>query len=78
VKLYEYVAILGTLANHGPINPAQMVSLVSIDHDKLKLALSFLQNQGFLLSETPDGKILPSYSITKRGLRILDFFRYQK
>jgi predicted transcriptional regulator len=77
VKLNEYIAIIGTLAQHGPLNPAQIVSLSSsIDYDKLKLALAFLLSQDLLL-ETSEGKVFPCYSITERGLRILKYFSYR-
>ena len=77
VRLDEYVAILGTLTHHGPINPAQMVSLSSMDYNELMLALSFLHRNGCVLLETSGGRVFPSYSITERGLRILEFFNYR-
>ena len=76
VKLDEYVALLGTLANYGPIDAAQITSLTSIQRDKLMVALAFLQNQVCVRLEPSVGKALSDYTITERGFRVLRFFTH--
>jgi predicted transcriptional regulator len=73
-NLNEYVAILGTVAYHNPSNLAQLAALIRIDYDKLADALDFLHGQGCLLLATSEVKTGSQYSITERGLRILEFF----
>jgi predicted transcriptional regulator len=73
-NLNEYVAILGTLAHYNPSNLTQLAALISIDFDKLKDALDFLHSQGCLILATSEVKTDSHYSITERGLRILEFF----
>jgi hypothetical protein len=74
VNLNEYVAILGTVAHHNPSNLAQLAALIIMDFDKLKDALDFLHSQGCLFLVSSEVKISSRYSITERGLRILEFF----
>jgi len=73
-NLNEYIAILGTVAYHNPSNLAQLAALIRIDYDKLANALDFLHCQGCLLLQTSEVKTGSHYSITERGLRILEFF----
>ena len=73
-NLNEYIAILGTVAHHNPSNLTQLAALISINYDKLAEALDFLHSQGCLLLATSEEKTDSHYSITERGLRILEFF----
>jgi hypothetical protein len=73
-NLKEYVTILGTIANNAPINLAQISTLVRMDYNKLSDALDFLNSQRCLMVNASEVKTALKYSITERGLRILDFF----
>ena len=73
-NLKEYVTILGTIANNTPSNLAQISALIRMDYKKLSDALDFLNSQRCLVVESSEVKTALNYSITERGLRILEFF----
>jgi predicted transcriptional regulator len=73
-NLNEYLAILGTIAHHNPSYLAQLTDLFRMDHDKLLDALNFLLSQGCLVQETTEARTTSKFTITERGLRILEFF----
>jgi len=74
-NLKEYVTILGTVANHTPSNLAHLAALIAMDYNKLLDALDFLCIQGCLALAASEVKTASNYSITERGLRILEFFK---
>jgi predicted transcriptional regulator len=74
-NLKEYVTILGTVANNTPSNLAHLAALIAMDYNKLLDALDFLCIQGCLALAASEVKTASNYSITERGLRILEFFK---
>ena len=74
-NLKEYVTILGTVANNTPSNLAHIAALIAMDYNKLSDALNFLCIQGCLAQAASEAKTASNYSITERGLRILEFFK---
>ena len=71
-KLEEYVAITRTLAQQGPLKPAQIAVLTKIAKAKLEEYLDFLLEQG-VIKEQPSKKTV-LYTTSDRGIKILKFF----
>ena len=68
-----YIDIAKTLIENGPLNIRELSQFLKIDHDSLKKRMNFLSDQGLIKEKANNPTSI--YAITKRGTKVLRFFR---
>jgi hypothetical protein len=71
--LSDYIAIIGKLAEKGPLEASELQSLLAIEKVALEGALSFLVTQ-HVIKERIIGDASSGYIVTARGFKILRYF----
>jgi len=71
--LSDYIAIMGKLAQKGPLKALELQSSLAIEKIVLEGALSFLVTQR-VIEERIMGEELSGYIVTARGYKILRYF----
>jgi len=72
-KLEKYVDILKIVAQSGPLKISNVACKTNIGSSTLKKYLGFLLAQG-LVNEQKMSQHIIVYSITQRGINVLEFF----
>ncbi len=72
-KLKLYINIAKAIAESGPLTLNELTSLLKVNPSLLEQPLNFLVREG-MISEK-DASPTPTYSIAKRGVRVLRYFK---
>jgi predicted transcriptional regulator len=74
-KLKLYIDIVKSLMEYGPLSLDEMAPFLRINPSSLKERVNFLVDQEMI--QEKDSNSIVTYIITKRGARVLEFFKIQ-
>jgi predicted transcriptional regulator len=74
-RLEEYLVIVNTLVQNGPLKLSRMTDLTSLDRALLQERLYFLVHHG-IIKKRAENKQTCVYNVSERGLKIVNFFHF--
>jgi predicted transcriptional regulator len=73
--LEQYIDVAKTLMEHGPLSINELMALSKANQSSLKEQVNFLADQKMIIVVKDSSSV--AYSITERGIKILQFFKVQ-